>query len=80
MVVTKCGCEFPSNKALIDKVREKGAENDPMPVPAIIECSCGKTIEMTTLVFKCPHCKMTYGITPCSSDDHNYIVKAGINY
>jgi len=80
MVVTKCGCEFASNQEIADKVRTKGAESNLMPKTAIIECECGKTIKMTTLVFKCPHCKMTYAVTPCSSDDHDYIVKAGIDY
>ncbi|HEY8364658.1 MAG TPA: hypothetical protein VIK84_03720 [Haloplasmataceae bacterium] len=79
-IVSKCGCEFETNQALIDKVRAKGAADNLMPTPAHIECVCGNTIIMTTLVYKCPHCKMTYGITPCSCEDHSYIVKAGIDY
>jgi hypothetical protein len=79
-VKMKCSCEFENNQAVIDKVRFKGAENRPMPTPAEIECECGNIISMTTLVYKCPHCQMTFGVTPCSAEDHNYIVKAGINY
>lgn len=79
-VVSKCGYEFESNNAVCDKVRSKGCENDPMPTAATIECVCGDTILMTTLVYQCPHCKMTYAVTPCSADDHDYIVKVGINY
>lgn len=79
-VVSKCGCEFESNKAVADKVRFKGAADNPMPTPATIECECGKVITMDTLVYQCPHCQMTYAITPCSAEDHDYIVKAGIGY
>jgi len=79
-VVSKCGCEFDNNQAIADKVRFKKLENDKMPVPATIECVCGETIQMTTLVYKCPNCKMTYAVTPCSAEDHDYIVQAGIDY
>ncbi len=79
-VVSKCGCEFDNNQAVADKVRFKGLENNLMPTPAIIECECGHNIQMTTLVYKCPHCKLTYAVTPCSADDHDFIVKAGIDY
>jgi hypothetical protein len=79
-VKSKCGCEFPSNKHVADKVRLKGAANQAMPTSAEIECECGNMIVMDTLVYKCPHCKMTYAVTPCSADDHSFIVKAGIDY
>ena len=29
---------------------------------------------------KCPYCKMTYGVTPCSQKDSANIKPAGINY
>jgi hypothetical protein len=80
MVIAKCGCEFSTNQSLVDKVRELAAQDKQMSNPALIDCECGKQIEMTTLVYKCPHCKMTYAVTPCSADDHNFIVKAGIDY
>lgn len=35
---------------------------------------------MTTFVDKCPHCNMTYGVTPCSQSDAANIKEAGINY
>lgn len=79
-VKMKCSCEFDTNEAVIDKIRSIGAQNRPMPSIAHITCECGESIEMNTLVFQCPHCAMTYGITPCSAEDHSYIVKAGINY
>ncbi len=79
-IVSKCGCEFDNNQAVADRVREKGVENEPMPTPAKIKCVCNQTIEMTTLLYKCPHCQMTYAVTPCSASDHDYIVKAGIDY
>lgn len=79
-VKMKCSCEFENNQAVIDRIRAKGADQDPMPNPAIIDCDCGNQIIMTTLVYHCPHCRMTYGVTPCSAHDHDYIVKAGIDY
>jgi len=79
-VVSKCGCEFENNQAVADRVRAKGMDKHPMPTPATIECECGHTIVMDTLVYQCPHCKMTYAVTPCSCDDHRFIVKAGIDY
>lgn len=79
-VVSKCGCEFENMRAVADKVLAKGVANDPIPKTATSECVCAQTIEMTTLLFKCPHCKMTYAVTPCSAEDHNYIVTAGIDY
>jgi Zn finger protein HypA/HybF involved in hydrogenase expression len=79
-VKMKCSCEFETNQAVIDKIRFKNANNQLMPEPAMIECDCGHTVTMTTLVYHCPQCLMTYGVTPCSAGDHNFIVKAGINY
>ena len=45
-----------------------------------INCSCGQTFTMEILVDRCPHCNMTYGVTPCSQGDVNNIKAAGINY
>ena len=51
-----------------------------MPTPATINCSCGETYTKLKLVDQCPNCNMTYAVTPCSADDHQYIVPAGLNY
>ncbi|MDE5976896.1 MAG: hypothetical protein K2G70_00295 [Turicibacter sp.] len=79
-IFMKCGCEFENGQAVADKVRAKGAANQKMPEPATIHCSCGQTYIKTKLVDQCPHCHMTYAVTPCSAVDHKYIVPAGINY
>ena len=80
MISMKCGCEFENGQAVADKVRMKGFADREMPHPATINCSCGETYTKTKLIDNCPNCKMTYAVTPCSADDHKYIVPAGINY
>ena len=77
-----CGCSTLSNngKAIVDLVRSKGKADMPLRSAYDIECSCGKTFTMEKLVDKCPHCSMTYGVTPCSQGDKNNIKAAGINY
>ncbi len=80
MIYMKCGCEFKDRQAVADKVRMKGFADREMPQPATINCSCGKSYTKTKLVDNCPNCQMTYAVTPCSADDHKYIVPAGINY
>lgn len=79
-VKMKCSCEFETNEAVIDKVRAIGADSRPMPTPAEIECDCGDIITMDTLVFQCPNCSTTYGVTPCSAANHEFIVKAAKGY
>ena len=80
-----CGCLTKANngddgKAIVDLVRSKGKADFPISIQHEIECSCGKSFVMKTLVDKCPYCSMTYGVTPCSSRDKENIVPAGINY
>ena len=76
----KCGCKFENGQAVADKVRMKGAANNPMPQETLVACTCGETYSKTKLVDQCPNCHMTYAITPCSATDPQYIVAAGINY
>ena len=45
-----------------------------------IDCSCGNIFTMKTIIDKCPHCEMTYGVTPCSSRNKENVVAAGIRY
>ncbi len=80
MITMKCGCEFTNGQAVADKVRFKNMADAPMPEPATIECSCNNTYVKTKLVDQCPHCKMTYAVTPCSASEHKYICPAGIDY
>lgn len=42
--------------------------------------SCGNIFIMKTIIDKCPHCEMTYGVTPCSSRNKENVVAAGIRY
>ena len=72
--------EFENGQAVADKVRMKGFADKEMPTPATINCSCGETYTKLKLVDQCPNCNMTYAVTPCSADDHQYIVPAGLNY
>lgn len=74
------GCSFNSNEEVVDKVRMKGVENEVMNTPYEINCECGEIFLMTTYVSNCPKCNMTYGVTPCSSDDIKNIVKTKIGY
>ena len=73
-----CGCSNLGNdgKAVVDLVRSKGKLRNAYE----INCSCGQTFTMEILVDRCPHCNMTYGVTPCSQGDVNNIKAAGINY
>lgn len=77
-----CGCSNLGNdgKAVVDLVRSKGKANLKLRTPYEIDCSCGNTFTMEILVDKCPHCSMTYGVTPCSQGDKNNIKAAEINY
>ena len=80
MISMKCGCEFENGQDVADKVRMIGFADKEMPTPATINCSCGETYTKLKLVDQCPNCNMTYAVTPCSADDHQYIVPAGLNY
>lgn len=80
MIFMKCGCEFENGQAVADKVRMKGFADREMPQVTTIDCSCGQSYQKTKLIDQCPHCQMTYAVTPCSADDPQYIVPAGINY
>lgn len=76
-----CGCSGNKDgKSVVDLVRSKGKADLPLKTPYIINCSCGKEFEMKTLVDKCPHCEMTYGVTPCSQADKDNIQAADIKY
>ena len=80
-----CGCLTKANngddgKAIVDLVRSKGKENFPLRYLYKIDCSCGSTFTMKTLVDKCVNCNMTYGFTPCGQNDKNNVKPAGINY
>ena len=77
------GCNCSKNKKgkdIIDLVSSKGKADLPLKNSHNINCSCGNSFTMKTFVDKCPHCGMTYGVTPCSQDDVNNIQAAEINY
>ena len=75
-----CGTNKLDGKAVVDRVRLKGKDNMSLNTPYVIECSCGQEFVMNTFVDVCPHCNMTYGVTPCSQKDKKNIQAAGINY
>lgn len=77
-----CGCSTLGNdgKGVVDLVRSKGKADLALRTAYEIDCSCGKSFTMEKLVDKCPHCDMTYGVTPCSQGDKNNIKPAGVNY
>lgn len=76
-----CNCtENKSGKDIVDLIRSKGKENTVLKNPHKLNCSCGKAFEMTKCISKCPHCNMTYAVTPCSQEDITKIQEAGINY
>lgn len=77
-----CSCTKDLNhgKDIVDLIKRKGKES---VVPAIkheINCDCGETFLLQTVIMNCPKCEMTYAVTPCGSDNKNNIKQAGINY
>ena len=76
-----CGCStLKDGKAVVDHVKSKGKENHPPKVAHHINCECGETSVMKTVIMNCPKCDMTYGVTPCSSGVLENIKPAGIGY
>lgn len=76
-----CGChELEDGKAIVDHVKRKGKENEEPLVALEIPCECGATFTLEKVIMDCPKCGMTYGVTPCHSDDINNVKAAGIRY
>lgn len=76
-----CGCsKLADGMAIVDHVKSKGKENQQPKMALAIPCECGETFTLEKVVMNCPACGMTYGVTPCSSDDINKVKAAGINY
>ncbi|MGL4874242.1 MAG: hypothetical protein ACRC30_06285 [Clostridium sp.] len=75
-----CGSTNGDGKKICDLVRGKGFDSMPTKIVHTIECSCGKEFQMDTLVQNCPHCGITYAVTPCSSDKKESIASCGENY
>ncbi len=67
-------CIFETNRAVLDKVREKGFSNDPLTQSYELDCKCGATVTMTTFETKCNNCDGIFVVTPCSQEDANSIV------
>ncbi|MBU9720026.1 MULTISPECIES: hypothetical protein [Bacillaceae] len=74
-----CG-SMRSGQEVVDHVKSKGKENFPPRVAHVIECECGHSFTMETVIMNCPSCEMTFAVTPCSSGDINNIKVAGIKY
>lgn len=67
-------CTFENNKAVLDKVREKGFSNDKMDFEYEIDCECGNSVTMNTFETKCENCGGIYTVTPCSQDSIDNVV------
>lgn len=67
-------CTFENNRAVLDKVREKGFSNDKMDYSYTLECECSTIVEMTTFETECQSCKGIFVVTPCSQDSKENIV------
>jgi hypothetical protein len=75
-----CSGSFQNGAQSVDKLRTMGFSQGMLPLPHLIDCECGNQITMNTFEYKCPHCGMVYGVTPCSAHDPSKVGKAGINY
>lgn len=75
-----CSGKFENGKQVVDKVRMMGFSEGAMPMNISFVCDCENEIEMDTFVFKCPHCGMVYGVTPCHAFDPDNIMMAGKDY
>lgn len=76
-----CSGSFEDGKQVVDKVRMMGFNVQPMPVAAVFNChNCDELITMVTMEYKCPHCGMVYGVTPCHAFDIENVMAAGIDY
>ncbi|MGM9924356.1 MAG: hypothetical protein ACI35R_08930 [Bacillus sp. (in: firmicutes)] len=76
-----CNCStLKDGKNIVDHVKSKGKENFPPKIAHSIDCECGETFILETVIMNCPACQMTYAVTPCSSDNINNIKPAGIKY
>lgn len=76
-----CNGSFDNGKQIIDKLRMMGFSQQHMPIPAAFECQeCGELVTMVTFEYKCPHCDMVYGVTPCHAFDSENIMAAGKDY
>jgi Zn finger protein HypA/HybF involved in hydrogenase expression len=76
-----CSGTFKNGKEVVDKIRMMGFSNQYMPVPLYIKCvECEKDLEMDTFEYKCPHCGMVYGVTPCHAFDPDNVMAAGKGY
>ena len=76
-----CAGSFENGKQVVDKVRQMGFAEQPMPMPLEIKCvECGETFEMESFEDKCPKCNMVYGVTPCHAFDQTNVQAAGVDY
>lgn len=76
-----CGCSsLKDGKAIVDHVINKGKGNQVPKIALQIPCQCGEVFTLEKVVMNCPKCGMTYGVTPCSSDDVKNVLAAGIKY
>jgi len=75
-----CTGLFETGRQTVNKVRQMGFSEGLLPMPLLIECSCGTKFEMEFYEDKCPNCSMVYAVTPCHSLDAEGVKAAGIDY
>ncbi|WP_042355616.1 hypothetical protein [Bacillus rubiinfantis] len=77
-----CGCtsRLTDGRAIVDHVKVKGKQHLAPTVAHEINCDCGETFTLETVIMNCPKCGMTYAVTPCGSADKENIKQAGIKY
>lgn len=77
-----CGCteRLQDGQAIVDHVKSKGKDHFAPLAAHQINCECGETFELETVIMNCPSCGMTYAVTPCGSGDISNIKMAGIRY
>ncbi len=76
-----CNGHFDNGAMTVNKLRQMGFSNYPMPAETKITCSsCATVFTMQTMEDRCPQCGMVYGVTPCHASDPASILPAGIDY
>ena len=76
-----CSGAFESGKQIVDKIRMMGFNSSPLEASLEINCNnCDNIFQMEQMESSCPSCGMVYGVTPCHSNNAQFVKAAGINY
>ncbi|MEQ6378527.1 hypothetical protein RZN22_17995 [Bacillaceae bacterium S4-13-58] len=75
-----CTNDLTEGVQVVDHVKSKGKDKLRPRVMHEIQCDCGETFHLQTVIMNCPKCEMTYAVTPCGSADIENVKQAGIKY